>query len=88
MATPQQEFKWFGEGFDGFPKQIPEDCVEYSLFLIDSEPSNNEVTARLDEVLKAAKDLEEEYLKDYIWQREGLSLQHETESGQSIFLYL
>lgn len=33
---PDDGLKWFGEGFDGFPKRLPDDCVEYIIYLVDS----------------------------------------------------
>jgi hypothetical protein len=32
--------KWFGEGFDGFPKKLPEDVVEYIIFIIDQRAAS------------------------------------------------
>ncbi|KAF2814682.1 SGT1-domain-containing protein [Mytilinidion resinicola] len=38
--VPKDDFKWFGEGFDGFPKHLPEDCVEYMIILIHATLSD------------------------------------------------
>ena len=64
-------FKWFGEGFDGFPKRLPDDCVEYILHVIDSKLNTAaSVRTRLNQVVKASNDLKKNLLKEYIWQRD------------------
>ncbi|KAG4443132.1 hypothetical protein IFR05_001364 [Cadophora sp. M221] len=86
MDVPEDGFKGFGEGFDGFPKRLPEDCVEYSLFIIDSRlNSQKELLGRLEDVRKASLKLTESLLKEYIWQREAFKL--ELESGKGL-MYL
>jgi len=37
MEESEDDFKGFGKDFAGFPKRLPEDCVEYSIFVIDSK---------------------------------------------------
>ena len=50
----KNDFKWFGEGFDGFPKNLPDDTVEYCLFVIDEKlDSIATIKARLNEILEA-----------------------------------
>lgn len=73
-----KEFKWFGEGFDGFPKHLPESCIEYAIYVI-----NNDIKAkqRLRKVEQEAVKLSKSLLKDYIWQREAFSLQLQSEDG-------
>ncbi|KAH7409483.1 SGT1 protein-domain-containing protein [Cadophora sp. MPI-SDFR-AT-0126] len=86
MEIPEDDFKGFGEGFEGFPKRLPEDCVEYSLFIIDSRlKSQKEVLGRLEEVRKESLKLTESLLQEYIWQREAFKL--ELESGKGL-MYL
>lgn len=81
---PEDDFKGFGEGFDGFPKHLPEDCVEYSLFIIDSRlKSQRELLARLEEVRKEALEFTESLLEKHIWQREAFKLQIESGKGMS-----
>lgn len=74
MEGPKDDLKWFGEGFDGFPKRLPEDCVEYMLYIIDSRLTAKETLARLELVRKEAVKLTTKLLKDYIWQRDIFSL--------------
>ncbi|TKA51874.1 hypothetical protein B0A49_12822, partial [Cryomyces minteri] len=71
---PQDDFKWFGEGFNGFPKRLPEDCVEYVVYIVDSKlNSETQVRSRLKEFQSAAIALSKKLLKDYIWQRESFA---------------
>ncbi|KAJ9624180.1 hypothetical protein H2203_005631 [Taxawa tesnikishii (nom. ined.)] len=61
MDIPPQDddFKWFGEGFEGFPKRLPEDCVEYIIYR-DS---------------RCGEGLDGKLLRDYIWQRDSFTLE-------------
>ncbi|KAI9844910.1 MAG: hypothetical protein M1837_005196 [Sclerophora amabilis] len=76
MDVPQDDFKWFGEGFDGFPRRLPEDCVEYTLYIVSPKShSNFDVHARLGQVLAASNDLTSKLLDVYIWQRDPFVLE-------------
>ncbi|KAK8221879.1 hypothetical protein M8818_000044 [Zalaria obscura] len=79
MDFPGQKedgFKWFGEGFEGFPKRLPEDCVEYVIYVIDEKlNSQNAIRTSLRNIQKAADDLTKKLLKGYVWQREGFKLE-------------
>ncbi len=74
METARNDLKWFGEGFDGFPKRLPEDCIEYTLHIINLKLQDVEIRQRLREVQKAATELTKKLLKDYIWQRDSFNL--------------
>lgn len=83
MDAPRDDFKWFGEGFDGFPKTLPEDCVEYSIYILDSKLTDLERREQLRQLQSAATKLTNELLKDFIWQRESFKLSLEREDGRS-----
>ena len=83
MAAPKDDFKWFGEGFDGFPKSLPEDCVEYTIYILNSSLTNLETREQLRQIQSAAMKLTQELLKDFIWQRESFKLSLEREDGRS-----
>jgi hypothetical protein len=84
MDGIKNEFDGFGEGFEGFPKHLPDDCVEYSLFIIESKlKSQKEVLARLETVRKQSQKLSDSLLKDYIWQRDGFKLEIKSQKGAS-----
>ena len=83
MEPSKEDFKWFGEGFEGFPKQLPEDCVEYSLYIINAKLSTDtNIRDRLREVQKASTELSRRLLKTYIWQREAFGLKLVRENGE------
>jgi hypothetical protein len=82
MDGIRDEFKDFEEGLEGFPKHLPDDCVEYSLFIIDSKlKSQKEVLSRLEALRKEALKLTDSLLKGYIWQRDGFNVEMKTENG-------
>ncbi|KAF6235546.1 hypothetical protein HO173_006229 [Letharia columbiana] len=83
MDAPRDGFKWFEEGFDGFPKSLPEDCIEYTIYLLDSTLTDLERREKLRQVQSAGTELTNRLLKDFIWQREGFRLSLEREDGGS-----
>lgn len=80
MDVPSNDdgLKWFGDGFDGFPKRLPEDCVEYIIRVIDAkqraDSTGTAARSRLNQMVKASNELKKKHLKDYIWQREAFEL--------------
>ncbi|KAF2765560.1 SGT1-domain-containing protein [Teratosphaeria nubilosa] len=73
--APGDGLKWFGEGFDGFPKRLPDDCVEYIVYAVDQKlQSNAAVRTRLNQIAKKANDLVKQHANDYIWQRDAFDL--------------
>jgi hypothetical protein len=73
---PQDDFKWFGEGFEGFPKRLPDSTVEYTVFVVDQTLQNDSaVRTALNEITKEVNKLSKDLLKDYIWQREPFKLE-------------
>jgi len=83
MDSVKDEFQGFGEGFEGFPKRLPDDCVEYTLYLIDSKlKSQKDLLVRLEAVRKESVKLADSLLKDYIWQRDGFKLELESGKGK------
>ncbi|KAL2039443.1 hypothetical protein N7G274_007715 [Stereocaulon virgatum] len=84
MDGPKDDFKWFGEGFDGFPKRLPEDCVEYTIYTIDSTLSDSETHQQLRQIQTAGTKLINKLLKDFIWQREGIHFDLRQEEGRRL----
>ncbi|KMU79070.1 HSGT1 protein [Coccidioides immitis RMSCC 3703] len=87
----QEDIEWFKSTFHPIPKpELPEDCVEYSLYCIsgDATPGSEDEPvasrAALSKVQKAASELVKEYLRDYIWQREGFKLEQIKEDGVNL----
>lgn len=83
MNEPQDGFKWFGEGFNGFPKTLPEDCVEYAIYIIDSKLNELNKRDQLRKVQSAGHKLITELTKGFIWQREGIQFALERDKSQS-----
>ncbi|KAF1956628.1 SGT1-domain-containing protein [Byssothecium circinans] len=79
---PQDDFKDFGDDFDGFPKRLPEDVVEYIVFIIDAKLSDTQTRERLQAFQKALNVLERKFLKEYIWQRDSIKLDLIREDGR------
>ena len=75
------DFKWFGEGFDGFPRKLPEDCVEYTVHILDTKLTEAATRQRLRDVLAAVTASTKKLLKEYIWQNESFNIQLAREDG-------
>ncbi len=82
MDGSKGDFKWFAEGFDGFPKSLPEDCVEYTLYIIDSKLNDFDVREKLREVQSETSTLTKQLLQNFIWQREPFALELVRENGK------
>ena len=82
MDRPKDDFRWFGEGFDGFPKSLPEDCVEYTLYILDSKLNDFDVREKLREVQCETIKLTKQLLQGFIWQREPFALELVRENGR------
>ena len=83
MAESRDSFKWFGEGFDGFPKILPDDSVGYTIFIINNILKDREVREKLRNVQAAATQLTRRLLEGFIWQREGFQLSLDYEATRS-----
>ena len=83
MNNSKDGFKWFGEGFDGFPKTLPEDCLEYSMYVIEQKLNDLEKRKQLRDIQSAGLKLTRELTKDFIWQRESINFSLEREGGES-----
>ncbi|KAL8933768.1 MAG: hypothetical protein Q9216_006220 [Gyalolechia sp. 2 TL-2023] len=83
MSSKSDNFKWFGEGFDGFPKILPDDCVQYALYVIDAKLTDFDVRQQLRAIQTAANALCKKLLKDFIWQREPFGLEIVQQHGHS-----
>ena len=81
---PANDLKWFGEGFDGFPRTLPEDCVEYAVHIVDSKLNAFQKREHLRKVQNAALKLSNELTKDFIWQRESFDLTLERRNDESV----
>ena len=64
----------YGE-FQGIPQRtLPNDTLQYSIYILASTQPTPNLCARLETVKDAAEQLLQEWGKGYIWQREGFAL--------------
>ncbi|KAH9904592.1 SGT1 protein-domain-containing protein [Xylariomycetidae sp. FL2044] len=63
--------------FDGFPRRLPDNCVEYMLFILDNQLDPRALLAELETIRRAATQLCNQLTKGYIWQRDSFRLQLE-----------
>lgn len=71
-----------GESEAAVAGQLPENTVEYMLFMIDSQQTEARKTRpRLETIRKSAVELVQSLTKDYIWQREGFEISFKSENG-------
>ncbi|KAL2115014.1 hypothetical protein VTJ04DRAFT_10677 [Mycothermus thermophilus] len=74
------------EDFEGFRMRLPEDCVEYMLFVLGDKSDAS--LPSLEAVRKAADAKLNEIAKDYIWQRDPFKLETKVQKGIGLpFLY-
>ncbi|KAI1751124.1 SGT1-domain-containing protein [Xylaria castorea] len=68
------------DGTEAFPRSLPDNCVEYMLFVLEAlEPRT--LLTELENVRKTAMQLCNTTAKDYIWQRDSFQLQIKREAG-------
>jgi SGT1 protein len=92
MPPSEEDLAWFRSTFHPIPKpRLPDDCVEYCLYIfnLNIDPGNDaEIRLRLREVQKNATELQKEWLKGYVWQRQGFGLELSKEDGEVCVLGL
>lgn len=85
MTSTEEDIAWLKSTFHPVPKPVlPDDCVEYSLFVIDPSLDQNgalETRLQLSAVKKYANDLQKKWLEDYIWQRQPFNLEIIRDTG-------
>lgn len=69
------------DGFEGFERILPENCVEYMLFIIDSNLEPRQILSSLESVRKTGMQLSNQLTKDHIWQRDAFSLELQNNDG-------
>ncbi|UKZ66907.1 uncharacterized protein TrAtP1_008072 [Trichoderma atroviride] len=71
-----------GETEAAIAGQLPENTVEYMLFVIDSQQAEaRKKRPRLETIRKAVVELVQSLTKDYIWQRKGFEISFKSENG-------
>ncbi|KAF2237402.1 SGT1-domain-containing protein [Viridothelium virens] len=67
-------FEAFRERWNGVSRHLPEDCVQYAIYIINERLDNAHQRLHVQEINSAAKELRKKYSQDYIWQEEEFSL--------------
>lgn len=62
-------------------RELPDNHVEYFLFLLDGEDNARKQLLDLEKLQKAAHYLRQTLTKDYIWQRDDFELELEAQNG-------
>ncbi|GKU02526.1 hypothetical protein FLAG1_04646 [Fusarium langsethiae] len=68
-----------------FKNHLPDNCVEYLLFFLDSQPDARKQLSQIENIRKSAIDLANTLTKDYVWQKDEFNLTLKNENG---LLYL
>ncbi|KAI0798308.1 SGT1-domain-containing protein [Xylaria sp. FL0064] len=69
------------DGVEPFPRSIPDNCVEYMLFVFESTLEPRALLTELENIRKSAMQLCLATTKDYIWQRDSFQLQVKRTNG-------
>ncbi|KAI1333466.1 SGT1-domain-containing protein [Xylariaceae sp. FL0016] len=75
------ETHFLRDGFEGYPRSLPDNCVEYMLFIINDKQDAPSLLAEMEGVRKAASQLCRDLTKDYIWQRDAFHLKLKRDSN-------
>ncbi|RKF58280.1 Protein ecdysoneless-like protein [Erysiphe neolycopersici] len=87
MDSPSQEKFISKEHRNVLLRQVPEDCVEYCLYVVDSKPKTRDQVRNLCEaILSKSIEITKKLLEGYIWNREDFKLEIRTED-ERIYLY-
>lgn len=80
-SRPSQSNGSHNAGLPSFALSLPENCVEYMLFVIEADTEPKKILSSLEAVRKASVRLCNQLTKDYIWQRDGFNLEIKSEQG-------
>ncbi|KAI1370284.1 SGT1-domain-containing protein [Hypoxylon crocopeplum] len=73
----EDQIQFSEDGFSGFPRRLPENCVEYLLFVLDNRIKAHSLLSELETIRKAALQLCDSVAKEFIWQRDSFQLRIE-----------
>ncbi|RKF53308.1 Protein ecdysoneless-like protein [Golovinomyces cichoracearum] len=86
MGLSDEKIQGPSEDIIGLSRHLPEDSVEYSLFVVNPKlKSHDEIRNKLDIIRRESIEMTENLLKDYIWQRDCFNLEIQIYHGR---LYL
>lgn len=64
--------------------QLPDNCVEYLLFVLDPQLEARRELSQIEAVRKSALDLATSLTADYIWQKDEFNLTLKNEQGKGL----
>ena len=76
----------FKERFEACSRGLPDDCVEYTMSVIDSTLDTQGHREKLRRVQVSAKSYTKKLLEGYIWQRDNFQLNLSQENGRYLDL--
>lgn len=86
MPPTDEDIAWFKSTFHPIPRPVlPDDCIEYSIYIISSDYSQKngaDLRLKYRDVQKYVSELQRQWLKSYIWQRQGFSLELSKADGK------
>ena len=82
MATKAGTMEKDATAFEEFPRRLPDDCVEYTISIIDATLEDLQIRQKLRAVQSSATAFTKKLLKGFIWQRDGFNLDLIHENGQ------
>ena len=72
----------FNESIKGCSRGLPDDCVEYTISVIDSTLDAQGLREKLRRVQVSVKSYTKKLLEGYIWQRDSFQLELIQENGR------
>ncbi|OTA98570.1 hypothetical protein M426DRAFT_69553 [Hypoxylon sp. CI-4A] len=73
----EEKVEFSKDDFDRFPRTLPENCVEYMLFVLNNTNEKHNPLSELETIRKAAIQLCDTIAPGYIWQRDSFQLRLE-----------
>ena len=80
--SSEDEAEPFANRLRDLSRQLPDEYMEYAIYIINEELDTAHERSRLQEINNAGKGLRKKHLKDYIWQREEFFMELVYEEGK------
>ena len=78
---------WPGKGLHGLPRRLPDDCVEYSIHIVDPTIQDHQRRELLRHIISTAESWIKDLLREFIWQREQFHLDLIRDNGEVLHHY-
>ena len=86
MAIDVPELASPAEGLERMARSLPDDCIEYTISIIDTKLGGIAIRQRLREIQASSNTLTKKLLKGFIWQRDAFHLELVQEDGRNMCL--